>query len=264
MNWEGNSTASHSIPRIPATRPSSCLVSICWSAWPNSWKTVSNYKNNHYFITVEDKNIQNCCIQCPTQNFPDFLSIKKFRAFLIVDYINFKKKNTHWHSTSRRIGLVTSNSTSLGLAILACIPQTKPVRTSIGKVFMKILFKFGHVLIGYQGLHINQSTLTHAEPELIKSLQPLDGWTLISASQSERGIHNTSLDLWNTRSVIYIIKLSYSSDTGESEMMGLISSSKNMMGLKSRHIPFPFPLNHPLNPLTFAPLVITLAFGHGQ
>ena len=41
MNWEGSSTASHSTPRIPATCPTSCSVSMCCRAWPISWNSVS-------------------------------------------------------------------------------------------------------------------------------------------------------------------------------------------------------------------------------
>lgn len=55
MNCEGNSTASHSTFRMPATRPSSCLVNICWSAWPNSWNTVSTYKQCHESIWLPIK-----------------------------------------------------------------------------------------------------------------------------------------------------------------------------------------------------------------
>jgi hypothetical protein len=41
MNWEGSSTASHSMVRMPDTRPSVWLVSMCCSACPNSWNRVS-------------------------------------------------------------------------------------------------------------------------------------------------------------------------------------------------------------------------------
>ena len=41
MNWLGSSTASHSTPRMPATRPSLCSVSMCCRACPLSWNSVS-------------------------------------------------------------------------------------------------------------------------------------------------------------------------------------------------------------------------------
>ena len=41
MNCEATSTASHSIRLMPLAPASSTRVSMCWRAWPNSWKIVS-------------------------------------------------------------------------------------------------------------------------------------------------------------------------------------------------------------------------------